>query len=215
MTAGQDVKRGMYSRFFARCYDRFQSDYEAWMSERKRKLFDGIAGTVVEIGPGTGVNFKYLPSDVQWIGVEPNPYMHRALRERAGEAGIEPELRGTRNGILDIPSAIADVVIATIALCSVPDLARSLSEVRRVLRPRGRFLFIEHVAARQRTTLRVAQHVMKPLWYLFGDGCRINRDTGTAIARAGFASVEFDEFRVPRAVVPRLVSPHIAGLAVR
>ncbi len=215
MSVATGPKWGLYSRLFARYYDRFQADYEKHIAGRKRKLFDGVKGTVLEIGPGTGANFQYLPSGSRWIGVEPNPYMHGRLRERARAAGIEPEIHTTGRGEFLVDDEVADVAISTIVLCSVPDLDQTLSEIRRVLKPGGRFLFIEHVAAARGSVLRVVQHVLKPVWYLFGNGCRVNRDTRHAIESAGFSSFQIEDFRVPRGLVPPWVTPHIAGHAVR
>ena len=111
--------------------------------------------------------------------------------------------------------AVADTVISTLVLCSVPDARQVLSEVRRILRPGGRYLFIEHVAAASGTLLRLVQRLLWPVWYLIGDGCHISRNTGQAIQAAGFASVRMEEFRLPSPPAPPWVSPHVAGEAVR
>jgi len=208
-------RTGFYKRLFARYYDRLQADYEEYISPRKRTLFDGVSGTVVEIGPGTGSNFHYLPAGCHWLGIEPNPYMHEPLSRRARAANIEPELRTIDSGRIEVEDSIAHVVISTLVLCSVPNVERVLAEVLRVLRPGGRFLFIEHVAAAPGTSLKFVQQVLWPAWYIFGDGCCINRDTGEFIRRAGFKFVRMEEFRAPRPPVPPWVSPHIIGEAVR
>ena len=206
---------GLYKRLFARCYDGFMQEYEEYIASHKQALFADISGTVLEIGPGTGANLRYIPKDSRWIGVEPNPHMHEYLRRKAREAEIEPELHVTGADGFDIDDAVADVAISTLVLCSVPNVEQALREVRRVLKPGGRFLFIEHVAARQGSGLRFVQSSLFPFWYLFGDGCRINRDTGQSIREAGFDSVEIEEFRVPKRKVPAWVTPHIRGLATR
>ena len=206
---------GINSRLFARYYDRFQARYEALIVPRKQELFAGVTGTVVEIGPGTGSNLRYLPAGSRWIGIEPNRHMHDTLRSRAKEAGIESEIHTAGADGIEVQDAIADVVVSTLVLCSVPDPERTLSEVRRVLRPGGRFLFIEHVAAERGTGLRFLQRIIRPAWYLFGDGCRTDRETGPAIERAGFSSVTIESFRMPTPPVPRWVAPHVTGQATR
>jgi len=208
-------KGGLYKRLFARFYDGFMKEYEEYIACHKQGLFEGISGTVLEIGPGTGVNLRYIPKDSRWIGVEPNPHMHEYLRRKAREAEIEPELHVTGADGFEVEDGVADVAISTLVLCSVPDVDQVLGEIRRVLKPGGRFLFIEHVAARQGSGLRFVQSSLFPFWYLFGDGCRINRDTGQSIREAGFDSVEIDEFRVPKRKVPAWVTPHIRGFAIR
>jgi len=205
---------GLYKRIFARYYDSVQENYEQYIAPRKRAMFAGVSGTVVEIGPGTGANLAYLPRGCRWIGIEPNGYMHAQLRERAERAGIHAEFRVGSAERIEATDATADVAISTLVLCSVPDVARTLAEVRRVLKPGGRFLFIEHVVGRTRG-LRLTQWFMRPAWYVFGDGCRTNRDIGQAIRDAGFGSAAIEEFRSPSPPLPPWVSPHVAGEAVR
>ncbi len=181
----------------------------------KRELFEGASGTLLELGPGTGANFRYLPAGCRWTGIEPNRHMHAALRKRAEQAGIVPEIHPTCRSGIGLADGAVDVVISTLVLCSVPEIETVLKELHRVLKPGGRFLFIEHVAATRGTGLRFLQSIMGPAWRMFGDGCRIHREIGVAIQAAGFASVEIRTLRVPTPPAPRWVSPHIIGQAVR
>jgi ubiquinone/menaquinone biosynthesis C-methylase UbiE len=198
-------------RLFAWSLDRLTGKYEKAIAARKQELFEGISGTVVEIGPGTGANLPYLPRGVRWIGIEPNPYMHGYLERRARSLAVPVEvLRGAAER-LPLPDASADVVIATLVLCSVADLPAALAEIVRVLRPAGRFLFIEHVAAPPGTRLRKLQRWVKPLWKRLGDGCEPDRETWCALERAGFSQLAYSRFAAP---VP-LVSPQIIGSAVK
>jgi ubiquinone/menaquinone biosynthesis C-methylase UbiE len=199
----------------ARFYDRMMADYEAWIEARKRDLFSGISGRVIEVGPGTGSNFRHLPAGIEWLGIEPNPYMHEALGQKAQAAGIEPRLHAGEATALPEADATTDCVISTLVLCSVPDLPQALSEIHRVLRPGGRLVFLEHVAASRGTGLRLLQNLMRPAWQVIGDGCCINRDTGAAIRAAGFHTVHLEAFRVPRPPAPSWVSPHIMGHATK
>jgi ubiquinone/menaquinone biosynthesis C-methylase UbiE len=100
-------------------------------------------------------------------------------------------------------------------LCSVRDPQQVLNEALRVLKPGGKFYFIEHVAAPQQTWLRRCQRVMRPIWIGIADGCRPDRETGAAIQNAGFRSVELEGFRVPFPPALPFVSPHVAGVAVK
>jgi SAM-dependent methyltransferase len=206
---------GFYSRMFARYYDRMTGAYEKHIADRKRELFGGLDGTILEIGPGTGANMQYFPRGSRWIGVEPNPHMHDSLRRRAEEAGVVPELHTADAAGIDVGDAVADVAVSTLVLCSVPDVDRVLSEVRRALRPGGRLLFIVHVAAPPGSGLRLVQRLISPVWYVVGDGCRVTCETGPAIERAGFSSVSYDTLRIPQPPVPPWVSPHVIGQAVR
>lgn len=94
-------------------------------------------------------------------------------------------------------------------LCSVPSVKQALSEVQRVLKPGGKFLFVEHVLAPDRS-LRVMQHILNPLQQAAADGCHLDRNTLAAIKAAGFASVGADSFVVPNL---GLIGPHTAGIA--
>ena len=99
----------LYSRIFARYYDRFQAEYEEYMGPFKRELFEGASGTFLELGPGTGANFRYLPAGCRWIGIEPNRHMHASLRKRAQEAGIVPEIHATGRSRIGLADDVVDV----------------------------------------------------------------------------------------------------------
>ena len=116
---------------------------------------------------------------------------------------------GRRPSIWPIESA--DAVIATAVLCSVEDQLKALQEIRRILKPGGQFVFMEHVAADRGTTLRRIQHSIQPLWSCLADGCHPARDTHDAIVQAGFEPISVERFRLPLGPI----APHIAGIAVR
>ena len=207
---------GLRRRFMARLYDRVMAPYEAWISPRRAALLRDVSGTVVEIGPGTGASFPFLDPSVQWIGIEPNPYMHATLRARATERGIaHVEIRGVTAGGMDLPTGSADVVVCSLVLCSVEDPAAVLADIRRVLRPGGRLVFLEHVAAPRGTWLRRLQRVMRPVWSCFADGCHPDRETDRLLEAAGFERLEMERFDAPPEAVARFASPHVAGQAVR
>jgi len=199
-----------YKRLVPWLLARGNRPYERWIAGRKRGLFGALGGVVVEIGPGAGANLPYLRSDVHWIGVEPNPYARPYLERAAREAGVTHELREGDAERLPVEAASADAVIGTLVLCSVEDPAAALREIRRVLKPGGRYVFIEHVAAPAGTWRRRLQRLVRTPWRIAADGCRPDRETLQAIRAAGFARVEAEEFLAPVG----LVAPHIAGFAV-
>jgi len=202
---------GLGSRIHAWVLAHLGKRYERMVAERKRALFAGIGGNVLEIGPGTGPNLVYYPSGIHWLGVEPNPYMYPHLRTAAARAGLQVDLRPGMAERLPAEDNSMDAVVSTLVLCSVRDPEGVLQEVRRVLKPGGRFLFLEHAAAPPGTRLRKVQAFIRPLWKIIGDGCHPDRDTGPAIAHAGFAQVHYENFRLPLGPV----ATQIAGVAVK
>jgi ubiquinone/menaquinone biosynthesis C-methylase UbiE len=184
--------------------------YEPAVAERKRRLFSGLQGRVVEIGPGTGVNFRHLPRGIEWTGIEPNAHMRPYLERNAAEHGHRATLvHGTAED-MHLEDGSADAVIGTLVLCSVPDVGRVLSEVRRVLKPGGEFRFIEHVRAPEGSFHAAWQRAVKPVWKVVACGCHCDRATWEDLERAGFSHLEIERFSLPFPVV----RPHICGRAV-
>ncbi|MFO0586584.1 MAG: class I SAM-dependent methyltransferase [Polyangiaceae bacterium] len=176
--------------FMSVIYDRFmKASEEACLVEWRGELLRDVGGDVLEIGAGTGANLPHYRASVErLVATEPDRYMIPKLRERA---------RHDRPGSLEIVEAEADrlpfadasfdAVVSTLVLCSVPDLDRALGEAMRVLRPGGRFLYLEHVAAEDRPDRYVWQRRVEPLWKRIAGNCHLTRRTGDAIRRAGFA----------------------------
>lgn len=179
---------------------------------RKRSVWGDLPSTIVEVGAGAGANFRYYPKHATVIGIEPNPAMHPHLRSKADRHHLNLDIRGLVGEQMDLPDGSADAVVGTLVLCSVTDPDQVLSEIRRILRPMGRYIFLEHVAAVQDTPMRSFQEYLKKPWHWLFDGCHLNRDTHMAISRAGFASVDMDCFKMKAPFMP--FAPHIFGVAV-
>ncbi len=185
--------------------------FERLLGPRKRRLLLDLPGTVVELGSGVGANLRYLAPGSRLIAVEPNPAMHRRLRRAARQHGVLLDLREAPAERTDLPDASAEVVLSTLVLCTVRDVDRVLAEVRRVLRPGGRFVFVEHVAAPDGTALRRLQRWVRAPWAWCFEGCSCERDLGGALRSAGFASVEVEDYRLRSPFLP--FNPQIAGVA--
>ena len=202
-------------RMFASYYDKVSSSYEEYIAPRKTELFAGIEGDVLELGPGTGVNLRHLDTSVRWKGVEPNPRMRELLSAKAAERGIVPSFTGYTDAGLDVADESVDVVLSTLVLCSVPDPVIAVRDIHRVLKSGGRYVFIEHVAARPGTPMRRMQSLLRPLWQFLADGCCPDRELADAIRAGGFEAVELEEFTVPKDASASHVSLQIAGVATK
>jgi len=202
-----------YKRFFSWALANGNAEYEQAIAERKQALFSDLHGNVLEIGPGTGVNLPYYPAEIHWIGIEPNPFMDAYLQKAAQKQGLQIDLRRGTAEALPVKDNSMNVVVSTLVLCSVPNLNQTLQEILRVLKPGGRFLFIEHVAAPRGTLLRQVQQGVRPVWQVLGDGCHPDRETWLALEQVGFARVEYQHFSGPFPIP--IVKPHIMGVAVK
>ena len=154
-------------------------------AEHRRRLLEGLAGRVVEVGAGDGRNFAHYPPTVsEVVAVEPEPTL-RELAKRAADSRVE-----VTPGLADaLPFADAefDAAVASLVLCSVPDQARALSELRRVLRPGGELRFYEHVIATRQPKRALFQLADRTgAWPKLAAGCHLARDTVAAIIAAGF-----------------------------
>jgi ubiquinone/menaquinone biosynthesis C-methylase UbiE len=199
------------ARLFAALYERTGAAVEdAGLRDIRRAALAPARGRTLEIGAGTGLNVPLYPAAVEELVLtEPEGPMLRRLRERA-PAGARVVQAGADR--LPFADGSFDTVVSTLVLCTVPDQAAALAEIRRVLAPGGRLLFLEHVRAEDPRLARWQDRAV-PIWRFFGRGCHPNRDTAAAIERAGFAVERLERGRVPRA--PAIVRPLITGVAVR
>jgi ubiquinone/menaquinone biosynthesis C-methylase UbiE len=210
--AQKEQRTGWYYRLHAWALARGSASYESAVADRKRALFGDLRGTVLELGPGAGVNLTYYRPDINWIGIEPNPYNHPNIKKAAEASGLsDVEFRGLDGNRLEADDESIDAVVSTLVLCTVPDQEATLREILRVLKRGGRFAFIEHVAASRGTYLRSAQTLVRPIWKFLLDGCCPDHETARTIERAGFSKVNIESFRAPLPIV----SPHIGGLAIK
>lgn len=203
-------------RIFARFYDRALAPLEeAGLQGWRAELLAGLSGTVVEIGAGTGLNVRHYPATVdRLILTEPEPTMLAQLRERLGDAapGIDVTARRASASSLPLADGEADAVVTTLVLCTVPEPGAVLAEARRVLRPGGRLVFLEHVAAEDRPERLRRQRRLDRVWHLFAGGCRLTRRTEAAIVEAGFAVEAITRESARKA--PVVIRPMIRGTAV-
>jgi SAM-dependent methyltransferase len=138
--------------------------------------------------------------------------MHAALQRRAARCGIDVQIRSITGDAIDLDDHSADAVISSLLLCTVADPGQVVSEIRRILRPGGRYAFLEHVVAPDGTPLRRIQRAFRRPWAWVFEGCSCERDLAAVIRAAGFASVEIDQYRLRSPFVP--ANTQIAGTAI-
>ncbi len=180
---------------------------------RKTALLQRLPRTVVELGPGVGANLRYLPAGTRLIAIEPNPAMHPRLVARAARAHVDLEVHGESAEHIDLPDGSVDAVISSLVLCTVPDPERVLAEVRRVLRPGGRYVFLEHVAAPEGTVFRRIQRAVRRPWTWFFEGCSCERDLQTVIETSGFTGTTVETYTLRSPFLP--ANTQIAGEATK
>jgi ubiquinone/menaquinone biosynthesis C-methylase UbiE len=181
----------------------------------RRALLEGLTGRVIEVGAGSGINFRlYAPTVTHVLAVEPEPVLRNAAVENAATAPVPVSVVSGVSGALPAEDESFDAGVASLVLCSVPDPARALAELRRVIRPGGELRFYEHVVAHARMPALLQRFADATLWPRIAGGCHMSRDTAAEIERAGFVVERCERFTfTPGAPVPPI--PHILGIARR
>jgi ubiquinone/menaquinone biosynthesis C-methylase UbiE len=183
---------GLYSRYVFPRLMHWSMSQAAFDEERKRALAD-VRGRVLEIGFGTGLNLPHYPPDVRMItAIDRNAGTLRLAAKQLAASSIEVEHRVLSSERLPMDNASFDSVVSTFTLCSIKDLAAALAEVRRVLSPGGRFVFLEHGLSPEPRVARW-QKRLTPIIRMVGDGCHLNRPIRRLIEQAGFNVARCDE----------------------
>ncbi|MSX02233.1 MAG: methyltransferase domain-containing protein [Actinobacteria bacterium] len=204
------------NRIGALIYDRFLmgAPQQAGLADKRRQALAAAEGEVLEIGAGTGLNLTAYPREgiTRLVCTEPNEAMARQLRARSGEAPIEPEVVEASAERLPFEDESFDCVAGTLVLCEAASPAVAVAEIARVLRPGGRYLFLEHVRSDDPDLAR-AQDRWAPLWRFAAGGCNCNRDTLETIRQSPLEVDQFELGRFPKA--PAIVKPLLIGSASR
>lgn len=155
-------------------------------------------GDVLEIGIGSGLNLPFYSGDVHRIyGVEPSPELQKLARKRSVGKAIDVEfLSQSAEEPLPLPDQSVDTVVITWTLCSIADPPRALRQMKRVLKPSGRLVFVEHGRAPD-SRVAVWQDRLTPVWKRIGGGCHLNRKIDGLLLEAGFAIDELKTIYLP------------------
>uniref|UniRef100_A0A3Q1ANM5 Methyltransferase type 11 domain-containing protein n=2 Tax=Amphiprion ocellaris TaxID=80972 RepID=A0A3Q1ANM5_AMPOC len=213
----------IYKRIFPMCQSSFSIAYNTKMHEQKKELFGSLTQftkpggrlTLLEIGCGSGTNFQYYPPGCKVICTDPNPHFEKYLSKTMADndhLSYERFVVATGEDLGSVGHESVDVVVCTLVLCSVNDIPQTLREVHRILRPGGAFYFMEHVVADPSTWSYFFQHVLQPLWYYFGDGCEVIRETWKHLEAAGFSDLKLRHIQAPLVF---MLKPHIVGYGVK
>jgi ubiquinone/menaquinone biosynthesis C-methylase UbiE len=202
----------LYSRsIFPRLCDWVMSDPR--LARLRIELLADVGGEVLEIGFGTGLNLAHYPSGVRRITtVDPNPGMGKLARRRVAESGIAVDQRTLRGEDLPFDDGAFDCVVSTWTLCSIPDVERALGEVYRVLRPGGRFVFLEHGLSDD-AKVQTWQRRLNPIQRVLGDGCRLDLDVEAVVRSRPYRDVAVERFVTER--VPRTHGTMYRGVGVK
>jgi ubiquinone/menaquinone biosynthesis C-methylase UbiE len=204
-----EVRNPVFARLFPLCGRLMDPE----VGPLRDELLAGLEGRVVEIGAGDGMNFVHYPPTVrEVVAAEPEPYLRGKALQAAAAAPVPVSVVDAVADRLPFDDASFDAAVFSLVLCTVPDPAVALAEARRVLRPGGEVRFFEHVRSASPRKARVQDALDRwGVWPRMVGGCHCARDTGAAIAAAGFAIEQERDFSVG----PRwgLTDRHLLGRA--
>lgn len=181
------------------CYDRWVLPWliDLFMRNKEARRYRGqviprAAGRVLEIGMGSGLNLPFYGPGVRHLfALEPSPQLRKMAGRRTRGTPFTVEFLDRSAEEIPLESASVDTVVTTWTLCSIPDAVRALHEMRRVLKPGGELLFVEHGLAPE-PGVQAWQHRLNPLWNRIGGGCNLDRRIDGLISGAGFRLAELE-----------------------
>jgi len=192
-------------------YDLMSRRMEKEFGSQRRYVLANARGRVLEIGAGTGLNLQHYPPELDEIVItEPEPGMMRRSEDKAAKLDLPVRFVEAYAERLPFADGEFDTVVCTLVLCSVEDQDRALAEIRRVLKPDGRFIFIEHVRSEDPKLARWQDRLERP-WRVLAQGCHPNRATLERMEAAGFEVDGLQRGELPKS--PPIVRPTIAGSA--
>jgi ubiquinone/menaquinone biosynthesis C-methylase UbiE len=202
----------LWGRIFAASYDRLMAGTEAaTLHAHREALLAEASGRVLEIGGGTGANLPFYGEAVEALAVtEPEAPMARRLEHHLRDHSVPVELLQARAEELPFEDDRFDTAVSTLVLCTVDDQAQALGELRRVLKPGGRLLFIEHVRSEEPKLARW-QDRLNGLQQRIACGCNCNRPTVDNMKAAGFTITSLEQDVLRKA--PPIVRPLVVGAA--
>lgn len=181
------------------------------VTRQRAKVVPQASGRVLEIGIGTGLNLGHYDHArlATFHALDPSTQMHRLTRRRAARAGLDVQLLSLSAERIPLDDASFDTVVITFTLCTIPDPARALAEIRRVLKPDGQLLYCEHGLAPELGVQRWQRRIT-PWWKHVSGGCHLDRDIPALLADAGFVDERPQAMYLPG---PRILTYNYWGVA--
>ena len=177
-----------YQKIFASKYDSFMAKLESTLQPIRKELIGDLEGSILEVGSGTGTNFKHYNAKAKVIALEPSSFMlDKSKAKLPKKTQITTYNMGIGDKRLDsiIKNNSLDYIICTLVLCTIPDQNLALDKFKKWLKPTGKLIVLEHIHAQNKPS-RLIYNIVNPLWKIIGDGCNLNRDTDLSIKKAGF-----------------------------
>ena len=184
-----------------------------YLSPERHAALREVAGDVLEIGFGTGLNLPHYPDTVRSLtALDPSKGMAKRARRRIRESSLKVQLREHEAEKLPFEDASFDAVVSTWTLCTIPDTTKAMDEVVRVLKRGGKFFFVEHGLAKD-ARVRRWQNLLTPFQKRYAGGCRLNRDIEGIVRRSGLRISTLDRYYLPKN--PKIFGSTYRGVAVR
>jgi len=204
---------GFYSNVIIPFFYDYSMDSKKINDGRKSILSKIKEEEILEIGFGTGINLKFYPQNVKKIiGVDANVGMLQQAQKKISNGRFEVELINQSSESLPFTDNFVNAVASTYTLCSIKEINEALKEIYRVLKPGGKYYFLEHGLADNPKTQKW-QHRLNPLQNIWADGCNLNRDMKSLIANAGLKIIDLKNYYMKRD--PKIVGYMYEGIAVK
>ena len=182
------------------------------LEQYRQQLLANVSGEILEIGFGTGLNLPYYPETVTKITtVDPNPGMKKLARSRIANSRITVDYKVLNGESLPMENNRFDSIVCTWTLCSIPSVKQAIGEVHRLLKPGGKFFFIEHGLSKD-ASIQFWQNCLTPLQKVIADGCHLNRQISDLVGLQ-FSDVTTEQFYAPK--LPKVIGYMYQGVAVK
>ena len=202
---------GFYSKHIFPCFLDWSLG-NATLAKHRLAALAPLRGRVLEIGFGTGLNLPFFPQQVSRLtAIDSEQMLPKKVANRIAEARMPVEcLKLDASGRLPLDNQTFDSVVTTFTLCSIADVHSALDETRRVLKPEGQYVFLEHGRSDDPRVAR-CQDLFNPIQKVIGCGCNLNRPIDRLIRESGFEIVKLERYMMPD--VPRIFGETYRGIA--